>query len=583
MIDISTPASPSEVGSYKSGSAAAYDIAIVGDYAYVAYTSNGMVILDLATPASPTFEGEYKDATWFPTQVAVYGDYAYLAGYGGSPTNWRVRWVDITPPSSPTYVGQIDASAGEITDIIYAGGKAYVTKSGAVQRVDTAPPGLLSIYGTGCNTAAGVAVSGSYYYVTTVSQLQIATQNSSPPPYFIKVSAIGTTVGTTDVAAQNGYAYIGNGTSGMAVLDVSEPYTPTQVSFGDTNSYGVKDKPKSISMGGGYAFVGGSIRLYIFNINDPLHPASIDTLCGGAINDSVLSGSYLYAAVPEYFAICDLTNLANIHWESNPPAASAWASGVAVKGNTAYLADSELGMRIYNISNTSGVTQLGLYNPAGAKYFTDVEVDGNVAYITDWYGHKLHLVNVSNPASPAKLGEFASSDDMSALKIGRNPWIGADKRYAFIADGWQGARLLDVTNPVSPTQLAGLSDLGFTRDIAVDGSYIYITGDDTGVNLLWALRDVVTATITSGGGSLVSNLGDAQINFPSGAFSETVKVVYRRLWTDQLTGERSGIGHTFDLRAIYADDGRPASLQPGISFTRSARATPIPAQSVRIR
>ena len=282
----------------------------------------------------------------------------------------------------------------------------------------------------------------------------------------------------------------------------------------------------------------------------------------------MLSGSYLYAAVPDYFAICDLSNLSNIHWEANPPPAGAWASGVALKGNTTYLADATLGMRIYNAANTSGAYQIGIYNPAPAsQYFTDVEVDGNVAYLTDWYGHKLHIVNVTNPAAPAKLGEFLSPEDMSALKIGRNPWIGADKRYAFIADGFEGVRLLDVTNTASPVQIGQVSDLGFTRDIAVDGSYIYATGDETGLHLLWALRDVVTSTITTSGGSLVSSMGDAQLTFPSGAFSETVKVVYRRLWTDQLTGERLGVGQTFDLRAIYADDGRPASLQPGISFT----------------
>ena len=78
---------------------------------------------------------------------------------------------------------------------------------------------------------------------------------------------------------------------------------------------------------------------------------------------------------------------------------------------------------------------------------------------------------------------------------------------------------------------------------------------------------MVTSTITTSGGSLISSMGDAQLTFPSGAFSETVKVVYRRLWTDQLTGERQGVGQSFDLRAIFADDGRPASLQPGISFT----------------
>ena len=267
----------------------------------------------------------------------------------------------------------------------------------------------------------------------------------------------------------------------MAVLDVSEPYSPTQVSFGDTIGYGSGDTVKSISLGGGYAFAGGSIRLYIFNISDPPHPASIDTLCGGAIKDSVLSGSYLYAAVPDYFAICDLSNLSNIHWEANPPPAGAWASGVALKGNTTYLADATLGMRIYNAANTSGAYQIGIYNPAPAsQYFTDVEVDGNVAYLTDWYGHKLHIVNVTNPAAPAKLGEFLSPEDMNALKIGRNPWIGADKRYAFIADGFEGVRLLDVTNTASPVQIGQVSDLGFTRDIAVDGSYIYATGDETG-------------------------------------------------------------------------------------------------------
>jgi len=104
-----------------------------------------MVILDLTAPASPTFEGEYKDASWYPTQVAVNGDYAYLAGYGGAPTKWRVRVIDVTPPASPTYSGQTSEVNDEIHDLIYGAGAVWITYGVYMNQVIVTNPASLSL------------------------------------------------------------------------------------------------------------------------------------------------------------------------------------------------------------------------------------------------------------------------------------------------------------------------------------------------------------------------------------------------------------------------------------------------------
>ena len=81
------------------------------------------------------------------------------------------------------------------------------------------------------------------------------------------------------------------------------------------------------------------------------------------------------------------------------------------------------------------------------------------------------------------------------------------------------------------------------------------------------LSDKVTGSIPATGGSLTSSDGKTNLIFPSGAFSETVKLTYRQLLYDENPTDLLGIGHTFDIRAVYSDTGELADLAPGQTFT----------------
>jgi hypothetical protein len=87
-----------------------------------------------------------------------------------------------------------------------------------------------------------------------------------------------------------------------------------------------------------------------------------------------------------------------------------------------------------------------------------------------------------------------------------------------------------------------------------------------GLVILRALRDKVVVSIPTEGGSLLSTHADTSLIFPSGAFTTTVDLTYRHLWADRNTGPLTGIGHTFDLSAVYSDTGLVAQLAPGQSF-----------------
>ncbi|MFM8006193.1 MAG: LVIVD repeat-containing protein, partial [Dolichospermum sp.] len=87
IIDISNPVSPVLKGEYYyNHTGEAYDVQVVGKYAYVAFGLYGLEIIDISNPSSPTLVGSYKPETKYygmsvtntVTSVEVVNNYAYL-------------------------------------------------------------------------------------------------------------------------------------------------------------------------------------------------------------------------------------------------------------------------------------------------------------------------------------------------------------------------------------------------------------------------------------------------------------------------------------------------------------------------
>jgi CSLREA domain-containing protein/uncharacterized repeat protein (TIGR01451 family) len=165
VIDVSVPSNPTQVGSYYVGApwGSVIGMTVVGNYAYVGvsgymyYDSGGLLVFDISTPSTPTLVGSYETIVSV-TNVAVVDNFAY-ASVGGE------LWVfDVSDPSIPIKVGSYKPWGGTI---IAEGDYAYILGAGGFRVIDISTPGVpiqRGLYDLPTRKS-GLAVAGNYAYV----------------------------------------------------------------------------------------------------------------------------------------------------------------------------------------------------------------------------------------------------------------------------------------------------------------------------------------------------------------------------------------------------------------------------------
>jgi hypothetical protein len=148
----------------------AYEVAISGDYAYVANGLNGLQVIDISDPANPTYAGGYY-TPWIARAVAISGDHAYVVDEDAG-----LQVIDISDPAAPAYAGGYD-TPGIATDVAISGDYAFVADHDSglyvVDISDPAVPAYAGSYNTP-GEAWGVVVDGDYAFVADgVSGLQV--------------------------------------------------------------------------------------------------------------------------------------------------------------------------------------------------------------------------------------------------------------------------------------------------------------------------------------------------------------------------------------------------------------------------
>ncbi|RPH92423.1 T9SS C-terminal target domain-containing protein, partial [candidate division KSB1 bacterium] len=160
VVNITNPAAPFESGFYDTPGVA-YGVAVSGNYAYVADESSGLWVVNVTNPAAPSGAG-YYNTPGAAFGVAVSGNYAYVADW------YSLRVVDITNPTVPTEVG-FCSTPGYAHRVTVSGNYAYVADGGSGLRVvnitNPAAPFESGFYDTP-GTANGVAVDGCRACVT---------------------------------------------------------------------------------------------------------------------------------------------------------------------------------------------------------------------------------------------------------------------------------------------------------------------------------------------------------------------------------------------------------------------------------
>ncbi|GJM44477.1 MAG: hypothetical protein DHS20C21_13190 [Gemmatimonadota bacterium] len=220
VVDVSDPPHPEHV-IHQTHPNRLECVAARGDYIYTGskgVLTNGFQVIDVSTPSSPTVAGTADVRTY---DLALDGEYAYVAGYSG------MHVVDIADPTAPAAIRFVD-TIGEVRAVAVSGSFAYFGADwhGLVV-VDISSPESASIVGQVelPRSPRDVAVSGHHVYVADdLAGLQVV--DVSDPTQPVVVAGVNTLGRASGIAVSGRYLYLACGAGGVQVFDVSNPKMP---------------------------------------------------------------------------------------------------------------------------------------------------------------------------------------------------------------------------------------------------------------------------------------------------------------------------------------------------------------------
>ncbi|MFV2055650.1 MAG: Ig-like domain-containing protein [Thiohalomonadales bacterium] len=478
IIDIRDPTAPIEVGRVtmpeQSGSTT-----IKGNYAYVV-GKNVLRIIDIVKATAPKEIGAI-DTISLAFDVAVKEFYAYVADNNG------VHVIDIRDPTSPVDTGTIDTGAA--LDLAIKDNRLYVANSSQGLRIfdisKASTPTEIQVIDTP-GTASGVAISDSYAYVADGDRgLRIIDIN---PTSLGEIGALDMPQSDNVVLSGN-HAFAFN-IDRVRIIDIRVPSSLVEV--GAISARGAFDIAIGAKNDYAYAVSGSLSGLRIFNINNPANPTEV-----GNFNPYMYNPSGVAIGVnSEYVYIADYPNLSVVDIR-NPSAPSRIASTavailnqtkhgrVAINENLAYLIGYG-GLGIFDISAPNTPRAVGSYDTVGARVL-GVAFKGNLAYVltkrTEFDNYipregssSLLIINISVPSAPTLVGSYDALPG-----IARDVLI--DGKYAYVASGYGGLRVIDVSVPAVPVEKGMYNTPGIASGVARKGNYIIVADASAGFEI----------------------------------------------------------------------------------------------------
>ncbi|MEO0100578.1 MAG: hypothetical protein ABIL04_06220 [candidate division WOR-3 bacterium] len=118
------------------------------------------------------------------------------------------------------------------------------------------------------------------------------------------------------------------------------------------------------------------------------------------------------------------------------------------------------------------VRLIGSYNTPGLAY--GVYVSSPYAYVADGYAG-LRVIDISNPTNPQEVGSYDTPDYASGVYI-LSP-------YTYVADRDAGLRVIDVSEPKNPQEVGYYDTPGWAHGVYVSSSHTYVADEDFGLGI----------------------------------------------------------------------------------------------------
>jgi hypothetical protein len=463
IIDISNPHHPIEIGAYKTPGWA-FDVDAEDGRAFVADAFAGIRILDVSNTHRIEELGAFEDDADIHSLSVKDGIILAADRRNG------VRVIDISNTEEP-----ISSGLCRLGDVSSIGGFERPQDTRVLRRNylqphlkrASIPPRNPEYAETFEFTPIGqyggqikaIDVDGNHAYVGVGLRIEVLDITDRTKPYAIGATSILDGF-VTDVQMVSDRLFVTLDKGGLSVIDISDPTQPDEIGYTDLPGYS-----ENIDISEHYAYIAsGGAGLRVVDISDPEHPEEVGfAYTDGYAHDVIVRDETAFmAGTGSGLRIVDVSDPENPH-EMSGYDTPGFARSLTVRDNTVFMTDGKNGLSVIDVSDEEQPEEIVNYELPG--FALHVVSDGMTAYVTTSLG--LFALDITDPASILSLGAFQESG-MQAVDVT------ISQNTAFIADGFQRLRLIDMTDLSAPVQISYYETMGYASSVEIVDNYALI-------------------------------------------------------------------------------------------------------------
>jgi len=466
VVDVSNPAAPREIARAFDMNYA-YDVTLSGRYAYIAAAGAGLLVVDISTPALPVELGAY-DTPGNARGVAVSGGRAYIAD-----ERYGLQIVNVTDPLQPALLGSVQTE-GWAFDVTVAGNLAYVAAAfgglRAVNVSDPAHPVEMGGLAWPRSHAGGVVAVGSQIFLADreggLRAVDVADAAHPSQLGFWSVMSLA-----YRIAVGGNHAYVATCFGGVRIYDISDPARPLEVGV---YYPGVCWEYVEVVGTRLYAATMGSFPdsgIHVLDVSDPSHPVQISYYDGVVECRGIqIVGNLGYFADGDWLKIVDFSDLAHPKLVGHT---DSYAGSVTVSGSLAYVTDGFLGIKIFNIADPAHITLVGSFTAPNSWSRGSVKLKGSYAFVSDVWG--MRILDISDPVHPSEVSYTPTH--------GETEWLVMDGDRVYTAEGSYGFEVFDISDPAHPVWLSEYDTIGSLQTLLVSGGRLFAADSEGGLQI----------------------------------------------------------------------------------------------------
>jgi hypothetical protein len=525
IFDISNIESPIEI-SYCSTPAFANRIYVDNNRLYIADLFYGLKIFDISNTNSPIELGGIYTYGYGEDVVAKDGIVYFADNYEG---------LQIFNAQDPSHIAKlISYNPGQSVEKLLLKDNYLIMTDQfyGIRIIDVLNPSNPNeVSSIQINVDRTLVLEGNTLYTTASNYIEIDISDINNPS-IIRSKDIGGGY-ITSIAKYNQVMLFAFGWQGFKLLDITE-----NGNYNFLDSYGLPNYIRSVFVKNNYAYTAygySGLRIYdLTNLYDIQFASNFNVLTHNQ-NSNDLVGFELVNNFAYLLTDYDGLQVVNLSDPLNPIFTDSlrWngisPTSISIKDNHAYLSYYNYGLLIIDISDPYNLIVEGLFESGIKPGY--VKCHGDYLFVTDYADLNniyLRVLDISDPLNPILISsyllpgngmKFEIKDDLlfvacesKGLRIidfsninslyeiaNYNPGnnftsdIKIVDHYAYLADGYNGLIILDITNIFYPIEIGFFRTGGFTVKLDFDRNNIFLADFDMGLMVI--KNDLITSII----------------------------------------------------------------------------------------